>query len=107
MRCRENSKNIGWQHSVFFIAILCIFILQNTIGEYLKNTTLQIEIQFVLDVTMIRATGEIVWSKPYANGSQFGVLFHKDENIDELIISEMKQRRKKEVLQDKFTKIKY
>mgnify|MGYP007130846796 CR=1 FL=1 len=29
-RCRENSKNIGWQHSVFFIAILCIFILQNT-----------------------------------------------------------------------------
>lgn len=77
------------------------------IGEYLNNTTLQIEVQFVLDVSMIRATGEIVWSKPYANGSQFGVLFHEDENIDELIISEMKQRRKKEVLQDKFTKIKY
>lgn len=74
------------------------------IGEYLNNTTLQIEIQFVLDVTMIQATGEIVWSKTYANGSQLGVLFHSREDIDELIISEMKRRRKKEMLQAKHKK---
>src|SRR5690606_28076069 len=30
MHCRENRKNIGWQHSVFFVAILCTFLLQNT-----------------------------------------------------------------------------
>ena len=71
------------------------------IGEYLDNTTLQIEVQFVLDVTMICATGEIVWDKPYANGSQLGVQFYPREDIDELIISEMKRRRKKEVLQAK------
>ncbi|WP_346234899.1 amidoligase family protein [Lysinibacillus telephonicus] len=39
MRCRENSKNIGWQHSVFFIAILCIFILQNTGGIHINAST--------------------------------------------------------------------
>lgn len=73
-------------------------------GEYLNHTTLQIEVQFVLDVTMIRATGEIAWSKPYANGNQFGVLFHAREDIDELIISEMKRRRKREVMQAKHKK---
>lgn len=30
MHCRENRENIGWQHSVFFVAILCTFLLQNT-----------------------------------------------------------------------------
>lgn len=71
------------------------------IGEYLNSTTLQIEVQFVLDVTMIYATGDIVWSKPYAGGIQYGVLFHAREDIGELIISEMKLRRKKEVMQAK------
>lgn len=31
MRCRENRENIGWQCSVFFVAILCTFLLQNTL----------------------------------------------------------------------------
>lgn len=71
------------------------------IGEYINKASLQIEIQFILDVTTIQAVGEIVWSKPYGSGHQFGVVFHAQEEIDELIISEMKLRRKKEVLLSK------
>ena len=67
-------------------------------GEYINRATLQVELQFVLDVTPIQAIGEIVWSKPFGRGNQYGVLFQAQEDIDELIVSEMKLRRKKEVL---------
>ncbi|MFC7685705.1 PilZ domain-containing protein [Ureibacillus sp. GCM10028918] len=70
-------------------------------GEYLNKATLQVELQFVLDVTTIQAVGEIVWRKPFGRGNQYGILFQAQKNIDELIISEMKLRRKKEVLQSK------
>lgn len=70
-------------------------------GEYIKKANFQVQLQFVLDVTTIHAIGEIVWSKPFGRGNQFGILFHGQEDIDELIISEMKLRRKKEVLQAK------
>ena len=70
-------------------------------GEYIKKANLQIQLQFVLDVTTIQAIGEIVWHKPYGKGNQYGILFKNQKDIDELIISEMKLRRKKEVLQAK------
>jgi len=73
-------------------------------GEYIHSSTLQVELQFVLDVTTIQAIGEVVWSKPFGKGYQYGVQFQAQENIDELIISEMKKRRKKEVLQSKQTR---
>ncbi|RHW39920.1 PilZ domain-containing protein [Lysinibacillus yapensis] len=71
------------------------------IGEYLNKTTLRMELQFVLDVTMIEAVGEIMWTKPYMSGRQYGILFQSEEKIDELIIREMKLRRKKEMLDSK------
>lgn len=70
-------------------------------GEYINKANLQVELQFVLDVTTIRAIGEIVWRKPYGRGEQYGILFQAQADIDELIISEMKLRRKKEVMQAK------
>lgn len=70
-------------------------------GEYINKANLQVELQFVLDVTTIRAIGEIVWRKSYGRGEQYGIVFQAQEDIDELIISEMKLRRKKEVLQAK------
>ncbi|KGR76463.1 PilZ domain-containing protein [Ureibacillus sinduriensis] len=73
------------------------------LGEYLNKATLQIEVQFVLDVTTIQAIGEVVWRKPFGRGDQYGILFQDQKEIDELIISEMKLRRKKEVMQSKQT----
>ncbi|TSI04293.1 PilZ domain-containing protein [Lysinibacillus sp. BW-2-10] len=74
------------------------------IGEYLRSTTLQVEVQFVLDVTTIRALGDVVWSKPLGSGFQCGIILAAQEDIDNLIIDEMKRRRKKEVLQSKHKK---
>lgn len=37
MHCRESRENIGWQHSVFFVAILCTFLLQNTVFNELER----------------------------------------------------------------------
>ncbi|MDN4492228.1 PilZ domain-containing protein [Ureibacillus aquaedulcis] len=71
------------------------------LGEYLNKAALQIELQFVLDVTTIQAVGEIVWRKPFGRGDQYGILFQAQKNLDELIIKEMKLRRKKEVMQSK------
>ncbi len=71
------------------------------LGEYINKAGVQVELQFILDVTPIQAIGEIVWRKAYGRGEQYGIVFQAQENIDELIISEMKLRRKKEVLQSK------
>lgn len=70
-------------------------------GEYINKANLQVELQFVLDVTTIHAIGEFVWRKTYGRGDQYGIVFQAQANIDELIISEMKLRRKKEVMQSK------
>lgn len=71
------------------------------IGEYTNNSTLRLELQFVLDVTVITAMGQLMWVKPYLKGWQYGIQFQSEEKIDELIISEMKLRRRKEMLQSK------
>jgi len=71
------------------------------LGEYINKANLQIEVQFILNVTTIQAIGEIVWCKGFGRGHQYGIQFQAQENIDELIISEMKLRRKNEVLQSK------
>nr|WP_106783758.1 PilZ domain-containing protein [Lysinibacillus timonensis] len=67
------------------------------IGEYVLQP-FQLEIHFVLDVTDIKAIGEIVWSKPFGQGKQYGVHIIDQPEIVDLIIREMKERRRKEVL---------
>lgn len=67
------------------------------IGEY-KNKPFSLEIHFVLDVTQIHAVGEIIWSRPFGQGRQYGIQLPDQPDIVDLIISEMKERRRKEVL---------
>ena len=71
------------------------------IGES-KSKPLLLEVQFVLDVTNIRAIGEVVWSKRFGQGKQLGIQIVDQPDIVDLIINEMKQRRKKEVFAKKY-----
>ncbi|MEK4228448.1 PilZ domain-containing protein [Solibacillus sp. FSL H8-0538] len=73
------------------------------IGEHM-NKLLQLEVIFVLDVTTIRAVGEIVWSRPYGRGKHYGLIFDNQPLIEGLIISELKMRRKKEIKRGKVGK---
>ena len=73
---------------------------QADFGEH-TNNMLQLEIHFILDETIIQAVGNIVWEKPYANGKQFGLIFTNQPKLEELIISELKSRRRKEILNKK------
>ena len=62
-----------------------------------SNQLIQVEVFFILDETMIRAVGEITWAKPYGNGFHYGLIFDNQPLVEELIVSELKLRRKKEV----------
>lgn len=69
-------------------------------GEHM-NKLLQVEVDFILYTTAICVIGEIVWTKPYAQGFQYGLEFREQPNIENLIIEELKMRRRKEMLQKK------
>ena len=66
------------------------------IGES-NSKLVQLEVQFILDEVLIKAIGEIVWEKNYGSKTQYGLLFENQPQIEELIVSELKIRRKKEV----------
>ena len=66
-----------------------------------KNDMLQLEISFVLDTTQIKAIGEVVWSKNFGSGYHYGIVFYDQSAIENLIIGELKMRRRKEVLKPK------
>lgn len=66
-------------------------------GEH-TNNMLQFEIHFILDEVSIHAVGDIVWERTYANGKQYGLIFNNQPNLEALIVTELKARRKKEVL---------
>lgn len=66
------------------------------IGEH-NNKLVQLEVQFILDEALIKATGEIVWSKAFGSNFQYGLVFENQAAVENLIISELKIRRKKEV----------
>lgn len=70
----------------------------NKIGEH-TNKLLQIEVNFILYKTAIRAVGEIIWSKPYASGFQYGLEFREQQNLGNLIVEELKLLRRSEVFQ--------
>ena len=63
-----------------------------------SNKMLQLEIHFILDEVTITAVGNIVWEKSYANGKLYGLIFLNQPKLEELIISELKARRRKEIL---------
>lgn len=66
------------------------------IGEY-SNKLLQLEVQFILDEALIKAVGEIVWKKELGSKIQYGLIIDGQPQVEELIISELKLRRKKEI----------
>lgn len=57
----------------------------------------QVEVHFVLDTQTIHAYGEIIWRRPFGKGYHYGLHFYNQPSLEELIISELKSRRKKEV----------
>ncbi len=68
----------------------------------LPPESLQFQMHFVLDITRIQAIGYVRWSKPFGMGAHFGLQFKNQPDIEELIISEMKRRRRKEVISKKY-----
>ena len=67
----------------------------------LSNKIIQLEIYFTLDEAAIIAVGDVVWEKVYANGKLYGLVFKNQPKLEELIVSELKARRRKEVLKTK------
>jgi len=62
---------------------------------------LQLEMHFVLDIIKIQAIGYICWSRSYRTGVYYGLHFRNQPAVEDLIISEMKRRRRKEVIDKK------
>ena len=78
--------------------------LKISIGEDFnehKNKVLQLEISFILDATEIKGIGEIVWSKKFGSGYHYGITFFNQASVEELIVHELKSRRRKEILKEK------
>lgn len=66
------------------------------IGEH-TNKLVQLEVHFILDEALIKAVGDIVWQKVYGDKTQFGLIFDGQPQVENLIVNELKLRRKKEV----------
>ncbi|MFJ7950822.1 PilZ domain-containing protein [Lysinibacillus sp. NPDC096418] len=64
----------------------------------------QLEVRFVIDSQTIVAYGEVMWSRPYMKGKQYGVFFNNQEPLEDLIVEELKLRRKKEIMAEKSLK---
>jgi len=60
-----------------------------------------LDIHFVLDTQEVRAYGEVIWSRPFGSGKQYGVYFNDQGRVEELIVDELKLRRKKEAAEAK------
>ncbi|MEI4769632.1 PilZ domain-containing protein [Psychrobacillus sp. FJAT-51614] len=56
-----------------------------------------VELQFKIDETPIQIDGEFIWSHRKKVGFEYGVRLMGDEESEKLIISELKNRRKKEL----------
>lgn len=63
-----------------------------------SNKMLQLQIHFILDEFQITAVGNIVWEKAHAAGKLYGLVFLNQPKLEALIISELKSRKRKEVL---------
>jgi len=60
-----------------------------------------LDLRFVLDTREVRAYGEIIWSRPFGTGKQYGVFFNNQGAVEDLIVEELKLRRKKEAAEAK------
>jgi len=60
-----------------------------------------LDIHFVLDTQEVRAFGEVIWSRPFGTGKQYGVFFNNQGPVEDLIVEELKLRRKREAAEAK------
>ncbi|MEQ6356832.1 PilZ domain-containing protein [Lysinibacillus sp. M3] len=64
-----------------------------------------LDLRFILDTREVRAYGEVIWSRPFGNGKQYGVNFNDQESVEDLIVEELKLRRRKEADEAKLNNI--
>jgi len=64
-----------------------------------------LDLRFVLDTIEVRAYGEIIWSRPFGNGKQYGVNFNNQGSVEDLIVDELKSRRRKEADEAKLNNV--
>ncbi|MGE7999145.1 PilZ domain-containing protein [Lysinibacillus sp. NPDC093190] len=64
-----------------------------------------LDLRFILDTREVRAYGEVIWSRPFGNGKQYGVNFNNQESVEDLIVEELKLRRRKEADEAKLNNI--
>lgn len=60
-----------------------------------------LDIHFVLDTQEVQAYGDVIWSRPFGNGKQYGIHFNDQGPVEDLIVEELKLRRKKEAAEAK------
>ena len=61
----------------------------------------QLEVYFYLDEAEIKALADVVWVKTFGAKFQYGLIFDKQPIVEELIIEELKIRRRKEISKTK------
>lgn len=73
------------------------------VSELLKTEELQspIGLSFCLDTKLLETAGEVRWKKYHAEGIQYEVELKENESFEQLIIEELKLRRKKEIQSQK------
>ena len=64
-----------------------------------------LDLRFVLDTREVRAYGEIIWSRSFGKGKQYGVNFNDQESVEDLIVEELKLRRRREADEEKLNNI--
>lgn len=60
-----------------------------------------LDLSFILFSKSINVKGDIRWKKAFGDGYYYGIDMNNVEQHQELIISELKLRRKKEVFEEK------
>ena len=80
-------------------------IITETDFSSISGQYVQLEFYFMLDLVQIKAIGEIVWSKQFGQKYQYGINFPNQSSLEDLIISELKSRRKREVKGAKLKKV--
>lgn len=63
----------------------------------LEREAVRLHIKFTLHEKLIDLQGVIVWKKPYSGGYMYGYDFDEDPAIEQLIVEELKLRRRFEV----------
>jgi PilZ domain len=70
----------------------------------LERESIRLHIKFTLYKKLIDLQGVIVWKKPYSGGYMYGYDFDDNAEIEQLIVEELKFRRRAEIASGRATK---